>query len=166
MLDRDGTLIRHVHHLTDPNLVELLPGVGVALKNIQSAGFKLGVVTNQSVIGRGLASLARVGEVNARMQEQLLAFGVTISQIKICPHVPNDNCKCRKPLPLLGQELLADDNFSPELSFMVGDQESDLEFGRNLGIQSILISSSELVAPPGTIICKDWAGVEGVVLSR
>ena len=52
-LDRDGTLIELVHHLTDPADVRLIDGAGAAVKRLRAAGWKVVIVTNQSVIGRG-----------------------------------------------------------------------------------------------------------------
>ena len=57
-LDRDGTLIAQVHHLTDPDDVSLIPGAGAALRSLHAAGYALVLVTNQSVVGRGLLSEA------------------------------------------------------------------------------------------------------------
>ena len=53
-LDRDGTLIEHVHYLSDPVDVRLLPGAAEALRRLRDAGFACVVVTNQSAIGRGM----------------------------------------------------------------------------------------------------------------
>src|SRR4051794_2918542 len=53
-LDRDGTLIEHVHYLDDPTRVRLLPGAGEALRRLEDSGFARVLVTNQSGVGRGL----------------------------------------------------------------------------------------------------------------
>ena len=72
-LDRDGTLIELVHHLTDPADVRLIPGAGAALRRLRAAGRRVVVVTNQSVIGRGKLSEAGLAEVHAEMARQLAA---------------------------------------------------------------------------------------------
>ena len=59
-LDRDGTLIEHVHYLSDPAHVRLLPGAAEALQRLRRAGFARVLVTNQSAIGRGMLTEARL----------------------------------------------------------------------------------------------------------
>jgi len=70
-LDRDGTLIELVHHLTDPADVRLISGVGEALRRLRAAGWATVVVTNQSVIGRGKLTEAGLAEVH---DERILAL--------------------------------------------------------------------------------------------
>lgn len=55
-LDRDGTVIRDVPNLADPDLVELLPGAAERIKAINDAGWLVFVVTNQACINRGLVA--------------------------------------------------------------------------------------------------------------
>ena len=52
-LDRDGTLIKDVHYLKNPNDIEIIEGVGEALRLIKNAGYLLFMHTNQSGIARG-----------------------------------------------------------------------------------------------------------------
>ena len=49
-LDRDGTIIRQVHHLCDPELVELIPGAAQAIKAFSEAGYVCVVVTNLEML--------------------------------------------------------------------------------------------------------------------
>ena len=70
-LDRDGTLIEHVHYLSDPAQVRLLPGAAEAIKRLRRAGFVCVLVTNQSAVGRGMITEARLHEINAEMDRQL-----------------------------------------------------------------------------------------------
>ena len=56
-LDRDGTLIVEKNYLSDPALVELLPGVSQGLNRLRRAGAGLIVVSNQSGVGRGYFTL-------------------------------------------------------------------------------------------------------------
>ena len=53
IFDRDGTLINHVHHLVNPELVQPTSDLGQALQLLQNNDFKFGIISNQSVIGRG-----------------------------------------------------------------------------------------------------------------
>ena len=78
-LDRDGTINREVHHLSDPDQLELLPGAAEGLRELCRAGCQLVVVSNQSPIGRGLFTEARLLEINGRLSEMLAAEGVQIA---------------------------------------------------------------------------------------
>ena len=68
LLDRDGTIIHDRHHLTDPEGVELLPGAVEGLRQLRALGLGLVVVTNQSVVGRGLIDDEGLERIHARMR--------------------------------------------------------------------------------------------------
>ena len=71
ILDRDGTLIKHVDHLVDETLVQLIPGVGSNLKKLSDLGFEFAMATNQSVIARELATEPKVQKINQKVQKLL-----------------------------------------------------------------------------------------------
>jgi D-glycero-D-manno-heptose 1,7-bisphosphate phosphatase len=140
-LDRDGTINREVHHLSDPDQLELLPGVAEGLRSLCAAGFTLIVVSNQSPIGRGMFTEDRLREINGRLADMLAAEGVSIAGWYWCPHTPEDNCSCRKPAP--GLFIKARDEMGVILdnSWIVGDRLSDLCAGRQVGARSILVAT-------------------------
>lgn len=143
IFDRDGTLIRHVHYLVDPEEVELLPDLIPGLKLLESHGFSFGMITNQSVIGRGLASREQVDQVNERVLELLEKEGIEFRFVLFCPHTPEDLCSCRKPAIGLGQIAIQKHQLDPDSSFMLGDQDSDVIFGQSLGCRSIHIGGGK-----------------------
>ena len=134
-LDRDGTLIVEKHYLHKVGDVEIFPGAGGALKRLQSAGFKLFIVSNQSGVGRGYFTMADVDRVNAQLGELLAHDGVRLEKIYIAPEAPDQPSHGRKPSP----QFLFDarDEFQLDLaqSFMVGDKLIDLECGWNAGVK-------------------------------
>ena len=158
-LDRDGTINREVHHLSDPEQLELLPGAAEGLRELCRAGCTLVVVSNQSPIGRGLFSEARLREINARLSEMLAAEGVQIAGWYWCPHTPSDGCSCRKPAP--GMFLRARDEMGVILdkSWVVGDRLGDLRAGRQVGARAILVATGygegEYALPEHTA-CVDY----------
>ena len=148
-LDRDGTLIEHVHYLCDPALVQLLPGAAEALKRFRRAGFTRVLVTNQSAIGRGMLTEERLGQIHAEMNRQLAAHGATIDAVYYCPDVPAGDDRTvvenpdRKPGPGMLLRAAADLKLDLETSWMVGDLISDVLAGQNAGCRSILLKSGQ-----------------------
>lgn len=139
-LDRDGTLNVDKQYLSDPEQLELIPGVGPALKRLQDAGFLLVIVTNQSGIGRGYYTEENMHAVNRRLITLLAPLGVRFTKIYYSPEAPEQPSVGRKPSPAF--LFAARDDLAVDLtrSFMVGDKVIDLECGWNAGVQqSILV---------------------------
>ncbi len=118
LLDRDGTIIKECHYLSDPQQVELLAGVAAGLRRMQELGLGAIAITNQSGIGRGFFDEKRLGEIHQRMLELLAAENVFLEDIYFCPHTPADNCSCRKPLPGLVEQAAEKYGFNPQDSFV------------------------------------------------
>jgi histidinol-phosphate phosphatase family protein len=147
LFDRDGTLIDHVHHLTEVNQVKFKPDLVESLRKLKNAGFSFGIISNQSVIGRKLGNISQVNQINLKIVEFLKPHGVTFDFIYYCPHSPQEECKCRKPEIGLGLRALKEFHLDPTQSFMIGDQESDMIFGRNLGFSTIQVHSKAKKSP-------------------
>ncbi len=139
LIDRDGTINVEKHYLSDPDQLELYPGIGPALKRLQDAGFGLAVLTNQSGVARGYFDLDRLTQIHDRLRALLAAEGVTVDGIYICPHGPDDDCACRKPLPGMVEQAVAEHGFDPAQAFMIGDKEVDVELGRAVGATTFLV---------------------------
>ncbi len=139
-LDRDGTIIVDKVYLNDPNEVEFIDGVIEGLKKLYLYGFKLVIVTNQSGISRGLVQLENLNLIHKKMVNVLKSFGIEIYRIYYCPHLPSDNCSCRKPKIGLVEELL--DKIDVNNSFVIGDKDTDVLFGKNLGVKTVLIQQN------------------------
>ncbi|MCB0329431.1 MAG: HAD family hydrolase, partial [Bdellovibrionales bacterium] len=139
-LDRDGTLCKHVQYLSDPKQFELLPGVEEALQALQSAGFRLVIVTNQPGIGFGYFSNEDFYRVNLEMLRQLSAGGILIDKIYFSPYTKAEGRPCRKPGTLLGERAIQELNLIREDSIMFGDSDADVGFAKNLGCMSCLIA--------------------------
>jgi histidinol-phosphate phosphatase family protein len=148
-LDRDGTVIEHVHYLCDPALVQILPGAAEALKRFRRAGFSRVLVTNQSAIGRGMLTEERLDQIHIEMNRQLAAHGATIDAAYHCPDVPAGDDRTvvenpdRKPGPGMLVRAAADLKLDLGTSWMVGDLISDVLAGQNAGCRSILLKSGQ-----------------------
>jgi D-glycero-D-manno-heptose 1,7-bisphosphate phosphatase len=139
MLDRDGTLIHERHYLSAPDQVELLPGVVEGLRGLRDMGLGLVVLTNQSVIGRGIVDAFTLAEIHDRLRYLLGEWGLTLDGIYHCPHVPIDACSCRKPHAGMAVQAAQDLGFVLSEAFMVGDKRIDMQMGRNVGARTILL---------------------------
>lgn len=147
-LDRDGTLNREVGFVTDPQRIELLPGVRGALQRLVDTGHRLVVVTNQSGIARGLYDQRTLAAIHARLHGEL---GELVSAWLHCPHLPDGahgyghDCACRKPGPGLlhqAKELLGLDFAGGTL---IGDSARDLLMARGLPLRTVLVHSGKPV---------------------
>lgn len=139
LLDRDGTLNIERGHLSASEELELLPGVPEGLRQLRALGLGLVVVSNQSAIGRRHFDLARLQSIHNRMSELLAQGGIVLDAIFFCPHTPEDHCACRKPEVGLGLQAAAQFSFHPNECFMIGDQKSDIAFGKRLGATTLLV---------------------------
>lgn len=138
LFDRDGTLVEDVPYNGDPSQVRPMRGVREGLAALRARGLRLGVVTNQSGVGRGLITLRDVDAVNARVEDLLGRFDGWF----VCPHGPDDRCDCRKPAPKLVLEAARAFGLDPAETVVVGDKPSDVEAGRNAGARSIRIDAA------------------------
>jgi histidinol-phosphate phosphatase family protein len=138
-LDRDGTLIVERGYLSDPDGVELLPGVPAALRQLHAAGVALVVVSNQAGVGRGLFPVERAWATMARLRRLLRAEGVELDAIRFCPHAPDAGCHCRKPGPGMLEDACEALHLSPVGSVMAGDRWLDAAAGRAAGGMGVLL---------------------------
>ncbi len=168
-LDRDGTLVEHVHYLADPAQVRLLPGVAQSLQRWRDAGYLLVVVSNQSAVGRGMITTDDVERVNAEMRRQLAEAGAAVDAEYYCPVAPLSADRSviehpdRKPGP--GMLLRAAREHAIDLaqSWMVGDLPSDAWTGRNAGCRgSILVSGGQNLTERDRAATADFPRVENL----
>lgn len=154
-LDRDGIINQLVmnpltgeyespHALSE---IEILPGVGAAAKRLIDANFKLFAVSNQPSAAKGKVALEILLQNEAWIEAQLRDAGAPITRGYYCHHHPegivpelSGPCGCRKPAP--GSLLAARDEFDVDLSqsWMIGDQDTDVQCGQNAGCRTILVA--------------------------
>jgi histidinol-phosphate phosphatase family protein len=141
LLDRDGTLIKYIPYLNSPKKVELLKSTIPALKKLKRLGFLFGIITNQSIINRGMSTALEVDSVNLQLLNLLSQQSIKIEFVSYCPHTPEEGCACRKPRTLLGTKAIYQYKIDASLSYMIGDTMTDVEFGKNLGLKTIRLKS-------------------------
>ena len=135
LFDRDGTLVHDVSYNGDPALVDPVPGALAALTRLRAAGVPVGVVTNQSGIGRGTVGRDQVDRVNARVEELLGPFDTW----QLCPHAPAAGCGCRKPEPGLVLAAASALGVPVARCVLIGDVGTDVAAARAAGARAVLV---------------------------
>jgi D-glycero-D-manno-heptose 1,7-bisphosphate phosphatase len=128
ILDRDGT----VNHDSDdyiksPEEWVALPGAIDAIAKLNHAGWRVVIASNQSGLGRGLFDVATLNQMHDKMNKALAKAGGRVEAIFYCPHTPDENCNCRKPLTGLFDQIA--DRFGVDLKEVhaVGDSLRDAQ---------------------------------------
>ena len=139
-LDRDGVLNKNKDdYVKNISELEIFPYILEPIKKLQSAGFKIIVITNQSAINRGLMTEKHLNEIHQKIQSFLIPHNAKIDSFYYCPHTPTENCSCRKPKT--GLLLKAIDDFLIDIpnSWFIGDRDSDIQAGRSVGCKTLKI---------------------------
>jgi D-glycero-D-manno-heptose 1,7-bisphosphate phosphatase len=158
LLDRDGTIVIDRDYLADPAGLEFLPGAAEGLRRLHRGGYRLVVISNQSGVGRGLFSLGRLQEINARLDEMVREAGAALAGIYCCPHCPEEGCSCRKPNIELVRQAALELHFEPSAAVVIGDRNSDIELGRRLHATTIRLQPAPMagVASPAGYANADY----------
>ena len=147
-LDRDGTLIEEVGHLSRPHQVQVYPQAFEAIRRINRSRRPAVVITNQSAVARGLLNEEQLVELHGMIKETFEKEGASIYAFYYCPHHPQAGkgpytraCQCRKPQPGLLLQAAGELELDLASSYMVGDTLRDIEAGHRAGCRSILVCS-------------------------
>ena len=154
-LDRDGVINKHIGFLRKSEEFELIPGAIEGIKAINKSGYLAIVVTNQPVIARGECTFEELQKIHDKMETELGKEGAFLDAIYICPHHKDKgfegerpdykfDCDCRKPKPGLLIQAAKDFNIDLSQSYMIGDNVTDVESGKNAGCkESIMVETNK-----------------------
>lgn len=139
-LDRDGTLIDEPEdkQIDSVAKLKLKPSVVPALLQLQQAGYRLVMVSNQNGIGTPTFPTESFTVPHQLLLDIFQSQGVVFSSILICPHMEADNCSCRKPKLGLVMDYLREGKIDFAQSYVIGDRETDLQLAENMGIKGML----------------------------
>jgi len=135
LFDRDGTLIRDYPYNGDPEWVRPVDGAREALDRLRARGVRVGVVSNQSGVARGIITRAQVDACMDRLTELLGPFDT----VQVCPHGPDDGCACRKPAPGMVTAACAELGVDPARCVVIGDVGADVDAATAAGAVGILV---------------------------
>ena len=147
-LDRDGTIIEDTGYISSLQGVHFIPGSIEAIRQLNEAGYKVIVITNQSGIARNFFSEDMLQAIDKFIHKQVLIGGGHIDAFYYCPHHPEHGvypyrreCDCRKPEPGLIKRGAREHHVDLNRSFMIGDHSCDIEAGQRAGLRTIFVTT-------------------------
>ena len=141
-LDRDGVINKEVNYLHKIDDFEFIEGIFEACDYLQSIGYSIIIVTNQSGIARNYYKDEDFNILTDWMLEEFKKNNIDILDIYYCPHGPNSICKCRKPKPGMLLEAKIKHNIDMKNSWMIGDKEVDIKAANDAGIKNTILVRS------------------------
>jgi D-glycero-D-manno-heptose 1,7-bisphosphate phosphatase len=177
ILDRDGTINEdRDDYVKSADEWVPLPGALEAIARLNHAGYHAVIASNQSGLGRGLFDMAALNAMHLKLNQHLARLGGRIDAVFFCPHAPDDQCECRKPLPGLFEQI--GERFGVDLrtTHVVGDTPRDLQAGAAVGCQPHLVLTGKAEAlrgkplpegyPTNTRVHQDLAAFADWLLTR
>ena len=138
-LDRDGTIAEEVGYANHISRFIVYPFAAAAIRRLNEAGLPVIVVTNQSGVARGFFPESLIGQMHDKMVEELAAGGAHVDGMYYCPHIRDDQCSCRKPLPGMLELAAREHNLEISGSVLVSDRYNDIQMGHENGCRTILV---------------------------
>jgi D-glycero-D-manno-heptose 1,7-bisphosphate phosphatase len=142
-LDRDGVInFARNDYVKSTEEFVFIPGALEGLRDLATLNFPIIVVTNQSVVGRGIITDEKLDRINEHMIGYVKENGGRIDRVFSCPHKPEEDCDCRKPATGLFKEATKVFSISLSDSWLIGDAETDRVAGETVGCRTIMIESN------------------------
>ena len=150
-LDRDGVINTRLvdDYVKNINEFEFMPGVLDAFRIFAEKFGKIIIVTNQQGVGKGLMTMQDVDIVHKFMLKEIENQKGRVDAIYVCPQLKSDPDNFRKPSPNMAYMAQHDfPDIDLEKSIMIGDMNSDLEFGKNCGMYTVFIGNEPIKIKP------------------
>ena len=150
-LDRDGVINidKDGSYIFSPEEFIFMEGAPALFKNLAERFGHIIVITNQRGVGRGLMTEDALAAIHNKMTTAVRNAGGRIDAIYYCTSIDNQH-PMRKPNPGMAFQAKCD---YPDIdlgkSVMVGNNLSDMKFGRNAGMYTVFVKTTQpaLVVP-------------------
>jgi histidinol-phosphate phosphatase family protein len=147
-IDRDGVINENPPaYVKSWDEFHFLPGVIVAMKQLAECPWPIVIITNQSVVGRGIIELDELNHIHNCMVAEITAAGGRIDGIYVCPHHPDQVCECRKPAPGLLLKAAEEMSLDRAQSLLIGDSWSDVDAAIRSEVQPVLVWHNQSSLP-------------------
>jgi D-glycero-D-manno-heptose 1,7-bisphosphate phosphatase len=167
IVGRDGILnVYREDHVKAPEEWLPEPGALEAVARLNHAGWHVVVATNQSGIGRGMIDMATINAIHAEMNRQLLAQGGRVDAVFFCPHTPEEQCECRKPLPGMMLDITRRYGIDPVHVPVVADTLRDMLAAQAAGCEPHLVLTGRAALFDDEALARIRAQVPAVVVHR
>jgi D-glycero-D-manno-heptose 1,7-bisphosphate phosphatase len=170
LLDRDGVLTQErdgfVKH---PGELQMIEGAAAAVALLNAAGVKTALVSNQSVVGRGIIGADMLEHIHTKLRSELAASGARLDLLLTCNDAPWAATERRKPGPGMLREALTNFRVAPHDAVMIGDQLTDLRAAQAAGVAPFLVRTgkgAELLAqglPQDILTVRVYASLTSAV---
>jgi imidazoleglycerol-phosphate dehydratase/histidinol-phosphatase len=141
-IDRDGTVIHEPEDFQVDRLdkVRLVDDVIRSLQVLRDHGYRFVMVTNQDGLGTEAFPQAQFEAPHALVMGLFETQGIRFDEVMICPHLPEQNCECRKPRTGLLTRFLAANDIDLSASAVIGDRQTDMELAERIGVPGLLVN--------------------------
>ena len=153
-LDRDGVINSsqiNNGYIGFIKYFKWIKGSKKAIKFLKLKKYKIVIVTNQSGIARGYFSLRDVYKLHNYLKHELKKFGVKVDKIYFCPYHKEGiikkysrNSVLRKPNIGMFNKAKKVYKIDKKNSFIIGDQNTDMQFAKKAGIKGYLFNENNL----------------------
>ena len=161
-LDRDGVINHQIidDYVKEVHELKIIDGVPEAVTYFTELFGRILVVTNQQGIGKGLMTEDDLNHLHGFINNLIENHGGKINKIYFAPQLAANKDPYRKPGTGMG--LHAKEDF-PEIDFqkslMIGDSESDIEFGTKLGMKTVMLKNSRNIMTKADYIFENLRAV-------
>ena len=147
LLDRDGVINKKITngYVTNLSELEFIEPTFEFISRINSFNLKIGIITNQQCIAKGIITFDQLEIIHNRIIEEFKYRELPLPKFWVCPHFEG-TCDCRKPSSILVMQALRDFESPPsEKVLMVGDSDSDVFAAQNANIRILHLQDNCLI---------------------
>ena len=155
-LDRDGVINKRNFkgYILSYNDFVFQDGVLKAIAQFKNKFRYIFIVTNQQCVGKNFLSIEKLNSIHEQMLDEISNNSGSITNIYCATELNGPKMCRRKPLPSMGLNAKKDyPNINFSKSIMIGDTDSDIKFGKNLGMKTVCLKSKEIINESPDLFC-------------